>query len=359
MDTDLKKQIPTTILTGFLGAGKTSVLNRILKGNHGLKPAVLVNDFGKINIDAELIERIDDDGTVNLANGCICCSIRNDLISALTHQCNKSNPPDYIILECSGVSHTGEVITTFMSPGLKAKLKLDGIVAVVDSEQVRALTGKIADLARIQIELATVVILNKVDLVSDQELDKLKDWIRNISPQARILEAKHGTIPLEFILGIGNFDPFQVHKNVQIQVAEEKPRGFALTQSQPLEHVHPDHDYFSTFSYVTDESLDSSTFRKMIQRLPTNIYRAKGIINLEPSKENKYIFQIVGRWVSLTSGPKWGDQDRSTQIVMIGEKGKLDEIDLTNRINSCLLRNMKSRDEGLDREFPTREFSVG
>ena len=221
--------VPLTILTGFLGAGKTTLLNYLLHSDHGLKIAVLVNDFGAINIDSQLITTVDGD-TVSLSNGCICCTIRGDLLKATTDLLNRDEPPEYIVVETSGVSDPLEVALTFNVPQLQHRVRVDSIITVVDAENARHMQQREYEiLSFAQIGVADIVVLNKVDLVTDEDRARLNEWIRDITPSARILEAVQGAVPPEFVFGVGAYDPERL----------------AAKQAQDV-HVHEsggDHDH--------------------------------------------------------------------------------------------------------------------
>src|SRR5690606_17852760 len=165
--------VPLTIIGGFLGAGKTTLLNYVLHAEHGRKVAVLVNDFGEINIDSELIVGIENevDNTISLSNGCICCSLRGDMLLSLIELLEQPEPPEYIILEASGVSDPAAIALSFLMPDVRRLIRVENIIMVVDAEQVQGLTrGENAELGIAQISVADVLVLNKADLVGNERL---------------------------------------------------------------------------------------------------------------------------------------------------------------------------------------------
>src|SRR5262245_3212846 len=178
------KPVPLTIITGFLGSGKTTLLNRILHADHGLRVAVLVNDFGAINIDTQLIVSVEGE-TVSLSNGCICCTIRDDLIRAVEQVLARPDAPQYIIVETSGVSDPLEVA---LSLRIMPQIYIDSILTVIDAENVMEIDERYTPLLWNQIGLADVLLLNKVELITPEQRERLKHEIRKISAKAHIIE---------------------------------------------------------------------------------------------------------------------------------------------------------------------------
>jgi G3E family GTPase len=343
------KPVPMTILSGFLGAGKTTVLNHILHGNHGLKIAVLVNDFGAINIDAQLVVGVEGE-MVQLSNGCICCTIRGDLLKETLKLLERAEPPEYILIETSGVSDPIAVANTFLIPELYPLIRLDSILVVVDADQLFSLDRTNTELALDQIGIADIVILNKVDLVTPAELQLIKDHLGAIIPNVRILETTYGQVPLELVLGMGQYDPERVHhreeRDIHVHGADEEAghehehhvHGEHDAAHDHHHHEHTDHTLiFSTWSWETDMPLALLPLRDALDQLPNTIYRAKGVMHLKEAPENRVIFQLVGKRASLIVGEAWQTSEHPhTQIVVISSHGGIDPDLLREKFEGCI-----------------------
>ncbi|QPC83569.1 GTP-binding protein [Phototrophicus methaneseepsis] len=319
---------PMTIITGFLGAGKTTLLNRILHGEHGLKLAVLVNDFGSVNIDSQLVTQVEAGDTIELSNGCICCTIRDDLKQAVLGLLAREDPPTHLLVETSGVSDPLEVALTFK---YTPQVRIDSILTVVDAENILTVADDHRVLALNQIGMADLVIINKVDVAEADQLDRVHHYIRNINKKARTVEVVQADVPLA-VLFDGGYDP-------------SRPETLQPSEIHTHEagHHHHDHEHsthatiFETWSWRSDQPLSLKSLQRAIESLPTSIYRAKGFVYLADRPDERALLQVVGQRSNLTfTGETWGATQPYTQLVLIGKAGAMDTQALQSRFESTL-----------------------
>lgn len=313
-------KLPVTIVSGFLGAGKTTLLNHLLSSEQGLRIAVLVNDFGSIEVDSRLIRNIEGE-TIGLANGCVCCTIRNDLVQALCDLMDRDlHRFDHIVIETSGVSDpAAAAMGVVMSTRLAGRLRLDATVTVVDAENVLELDGAHRALAVDQVRAADIVLVNKRDLVSLELLGRVQAWIKAEAPHARLVATEQCRAPLGLLFDVAGNGP------------DTTPEGLT-TRREPVApgagHVHDiaHHDIahdVTTWSWERREPLALEPVYQLFQRLPTEVFRAKGILNLAEITDRRVVLQVVGKRVQLSKGLAWGAQVPLSQVVMLGLGHKL------------------------------------
>ena len=329
--------IPVTIISGFLGAGKTTLLNYLLNAEHGLRVAVLVNDFGAVNIDATLVTGVSGESTIDLSNGCICCSIRDDLFEAVVQLIQRPDPPEYIVVETSGVSDPVAVSLTFIAPQLQSQTRVDSVITVVDSEHIGQVEGKGRELALDQIATADMVVLNKIDLVDKKERKALANFIRKRAPSARIFEAIHGAVPLDMVLGVGAYDLNRFANKPELDIhVHSSEEAHAHKPTEVEHHEHHEHTLvYNTWSYTTDQPLSRRALLDAVKSLPPTIYRAKGIVLLDDTTQQKGIIHFAGQRTRLIMGEAWGDEKPQTQLVFIGEEHGINTNDLQARFDAC------------------------
>ena len=318
--------VPITLLTGFLGSGKTTMLNRILNGPHGLRIGVLVNDFGAINIDAELVDGIEEN-TISLTNGCVCCEIRDDLVTSLEQLLTREESVDYVILEASGVADPEGIVMTLLDQRYEKLLRLDSITCIVDAEAIFADGDNEAlNMLKLrQIGFADLVVLNKVDLVSPEHIEVIEEWVDHHIHRIRIIEAVCCEVPLEILLAIGRFDPAHTILN------STKSDGLRF---EPLQAHQNAHQIFDTWSYESDKPFSIESLREMVRKnLPATIYRCKGIVYSSESPEKRFALQAVGRRVEIMELDDWGDRQPISRLVAIGSS--FDAPELNKYFKAC------------------------
>jgi G3E family GTPase len=337
-----KTLIPVTVLTGYLGAGKTTLLNRILSEDHGHRYAVIVNEFGEIGIDNELILNTNEE-LFEMNNGCICCTVRGDLIRTVHGLLSKDRNFDAIVVETTGLADPGPVAQTFFVDGfLRSKTELDSVTTVVDAKHVEL---RLADSreALEQIAFADQIVLNKTDLVTEGELRAIEAHLRRLNPMAPIHRAQRSNVQLDAILGRGGFD--------LNRITELEP-NFLTPAHSDAEHVHDehcDHDHpehhdhqhdhgIRSISLHTDKPMDRRKVARWLTALTKNqgpdILRAKGIIDVK-GNNRRLVFQAVHMILEGDLQREWRDgEPRYSRMVFIGRN--LDQAELRSAFEACV-----------------------
>lgn len=291
--------LPLTIISGFLGAGKTTLLNNLLSDPQGRQLAVLVNDFGSINVDAALI-KARNDAAISLTNGCVCCTVAGDLTKALMRLADSPNPPDAIILEASGLADPRGIAQVALT---NPALYLDGVLTVVDGDtfEDRHDDPDFASIFSAQLSAADIIVLNKIDLLDEERGGAVRAHLRESNDRRPVLEVTHAKVPADVILGV------RTQRSIAIACLPDEDHGSA----------------FQSWSRVWSAPLEKDRLIRALERLPTDIVRGKGIFHFSNNPFERFVYQRVGQRWKLTPDVA-RDAIPESSLVVIGVSSKFD-----------------------------------
>ncbi len=297
---------PITIITGFLGSGKTTLLNQLLNQNHGRKIAVIENEFGEKNIDYEFVLH-EKEKIFQMTNGCICCNVREDLVKTLKEISSFQDKFDSVVIETTGLADPSPVLHTLkQDPEVQAGYFIDSILTLVDAKNFFIQWDRSPEVKK-QVMAANIIILNKIDLVTDDECEKIQKFLISVNPDTELIKSKHGQL---------NFDKIFLRKLFQFKSED----NFLFKKINLANSIHQSEISSKLFEFKG--SLNPQFFGLWIDLLfyqcSEDLYRMKGILHFE-NEPNKVFFQCIHDYIELTLGEPWGEVERINQIVAIGK----------------------------------------
>jgi G3E family GTPase len=329
-------RLPVTVVTGFLGSGKTTLVNHVLSNREGARVAVIVNEFGEIGIDGALVVAAEGD-MVELANGCICCSLSGELADAVVGLLAKADRFDHLVVETTGIADPLPIALTFLRSEFRDALRLDGIVAVADAEMLNA-DHPAFDTAVRQFAGADLVVVNKCDRVDAAQLAVAEAIVAAHAEGKPILRAIRAEIPLPLVLAMGTGNAWDARRSAPGEPASRGQDGATVQRQGQDDHRHGGgsgdgghREDFTSVAFDSTRPLSASAFQRFLnEALGPQIFRGKGLVTIAETGA-AYVFHLVGRRFTLDPAPA---ESVGTRLVLIGRG--LDAADLRNRLEACL-----------------------
>ncbi len=349
-DRESNPGIPVTIITGFLGSGKTTLLNHILTNQIDLKTGVLVNEFGEIGIDNDLIVSTSED-MVELTNGCICCTINGELVDTVQKILTNNDSIEYLIVETTGLADPLPVAMSFLSSELREKVRLDSIITMIDAENFEA-TLLESEVGRSQLIYGDIILINKCDLVKKEYINEIEDKINDIKTEPRILNTVNGIAPLSLILSVGLFQTDLIaqeesthnshkHNHSECDHSEnksihDKAGGHKVYKKITSSNNHEGIEGFTSISFESNGPFSLRKFQNFLDnQLPKEVYRGKGILWFIES-ERRHVFHLAGKRFSIDDTDWTGK--RKNRLVLIGRN--LDHETIHTQLKACIAKDL-------------------